>query len=279
MEQRFYFQMGIAEKVALLASNPYRYYTAPGVALERNESRITELDRLLDEAKALNDFDLCKAIVEVKQQLYALYRKPDQVEVVFTDMIAISYTTLVVRRERIETLYGLLPQFLKNHGLGGVYNEHLYCISEMVYPALYLQHLIDTLFIPMGLKPQEDFCILSEQLLTGHYSIEIANQMYSPHPDCEAVSWLGSVLLPSGNWICYINPEVQSQPKIIPNVFYQYMRRVHLDKMDSIPKITRITANELIFKLEEKTSEFSIPLDTLLVLNEIRERKREEYFK
>jgi hypothetical protein len=81
---------------------------------------------------------------------------------------------------------------------------------------------------------------------------------------------LGSVILENGNWICFIDSTQDSINKIIPNLFYKYMRRFNLDKLKLNPTIEKITDKNLYFKLENQNELLSFDLYTLFVLSEIR---------
>lgn len=62
-----------AEKVEILASNPYRYYVAPNLWIGPNASRLKELDDLHKAALAQEEVALCARIAEVREALMTLY--------------------------------------------------------------------------------------------------------------------------------------------------------------------------------------------------------------
>lgn len=263
------YEATIEEKVEKLASNPIRYYTGPNIWIGRDNSRIEELNSLLKESEYKENFKLCSRIVQVKKILSKIYSKNIRVEVVYSDMINVNFTTLVIRIERVNEVYGDLIDFISEYNLYGVFNEKIYCLSEMCSPPNYLEELVETVLEPLGLIQDKDYCFLSEQLTVGHgfSSHEI---IHKEHPDIKNIDWLGSVILENGNWICYLDSSQDSKNKIIPNLFYQYMRRFNFDKMKLNPTIVKITDTTLYFKLDNQNELLSFDFNTLFVLSEIR---------
>ncbi|MBU3681084.1 MAG: hypothetical protein FGM16_03990 [Flavobacterium sp.] len=64
-----------AQKVEILASNPYRYYLAPNLWIGRNNSRIVELDTLSKAVELAENQAIQARIIEVKKQLQEIYSK------------------------------------------------------------------------------------------------------------------------------------------------------------------------------------------------------------
>ncbi|NBU82508.1 MAG: hypothetical protein EBS55_12745, partial [Flavobacteriaceae bacterium] len=79
------YEASIEEKVEILASNPFRYYTSPNIWIGRDNSRIEELNSLLKESESKEKFELCSRIVEVKKILSKIYSKNIRIEVVYSD--------------------------------------------------------------------------------------------------------------------------------------------------------------------------------------------------
>lgn len=258
----------LGEKVEILATNPFRYYLAPNLWIGRNESRIDELNSLLKEAEENENFELCARIKEVTKKLRKIFLKNVLVEIVHSDMIKICFTTLVIRIDRINKKYGDLIDFMSEHKLSGVFNEKIYCTSDMS-SGQELNNIVRNVLNPLGFVENDDYCWLSEQLTVGHDSSS-HDIIHKEHPDIKNIDWLGSVILENGNWICFIDSTQDSINKIIPNLFYKYMRRFNLDKLKLNPTIEKITDKNLYFKLENQNELLSFDLNTLFVLSEIR---------
>lgn len=64
----------IEEKVEILAKNPYRYYLYVNIWIGRNNRRLIELDKLMENALNEEKFELCIRILEVKEMLSELYK-------------------------------------------------------------------------------------------------------------------------------------------------------------------------------------------------------------
>lgn len=258
----------LEEKVEILATNPFRYYLAPNLWIGRNESRIDELISLFKEAEENENFELCARIKEVTKKFRKIFLKNVLVEIVHSDMIKICFTTLVIRIDRINKKYGDLIDFMSEYKLSGVFNEKIYCTSDMS-SGQELNNIVRNALNPLGFVENDDYCWLSEQLTVGHDSSSY-DIIHKEHPNIKNIDWLGSVILENGNWICFIDSTQDLINKIIPNLFYKYMRRFNLDKLKLNPTIEKITDKNLYFKLENQNELLSFDLNTLFVLSEIR---------
>ena len=125
---------------------------------------------LLILAEEKEKYKLCARIVEVRNLIDRLYNKKKVVERVFSPMVSVVFTTLVIRVDSIKKVYGDFEEFVDKNNLWGQTNNKLYVLAEMNYPAYHLNKIMENTLIPLGLKEGIDYCYLSEQMIQKYDS-------------------------------------------------------------------------------------------------------------
>ncbi len=101
--------------------------------------------------------------------------------------------------------------------LGGYTNGKLLVVAQMVSPPFELIDLVATRLQPLGFLEKDDNVFADEELIRG-VGYEYTPNLNKPHPDCEGVSWLGSIISKRGNLVWHLE-EVKKPDhlyKIIP---------------------------------------------------------------
>jgi hypothetical protein len=117
------------------------------------------------------------------------------------EILKISFSTLIIRVERLNEKYGSLARFAEACNLWGATNGKLYCLSEMMMPPPSINRIIDDLLHPMGMIHKEDFAFAYEYLLGD--CIISRQRVNQPIPGIEDILWLGSKVNYQGNFIWY----------------------------------------------------------------------------
>jgi hypothetical protein len=93
-----------------------------------------------------------------------------------------------------------LVNFCNNHQINGVTNGEILLISEMSFPPVYLERLVEEVFEPKGFKYGRDMIILEEQLATGvegRSKLPFNGKIFGS----EQVPWLGTEVRTDGNYV------------------------------------------------------------------------------
>lgn len=125
-----------------------------------------------------------------------------------TDILKIVFSALVIKVSSIEKQFESIDNFAKKYGFHGVTNGVLLATSEMCSPPFRLEAFVQEVFIPNGLQPIEDFVFIDELLSSTAKDLKnVINLDFQPHPDCEKINWLQSLILSNGNFIWYSDPK------------------------------------------------------------------------
>ena len=115
-------------------------------------------------------------------------------EILETQKLKIVFVTLVIRVKSILKNEKLVNIFFKEDDEGGVANDELICIAEMMSPPPELFRIIEEILLPAGLEWHSDFTLLREQLS------DVSN-FGKPIPGTEKSFWLKSEITARGNYI------------------------------------------------------------------------------
>lgn len=124
------------------------------------------------------------------------------------EILKISFATLIIRVESLNEKYGSLSRFADACKLWGVTNGKIYILSEMMMPPPDIDRIIDEILLPLDMQHEKDFAFAFEYMLGD---CEISRQMVNkPIPGIEKISWLGSKVNYSGNFVWYKNDSFTS---------------------------------------------------------------------
>lgn len=138
------------------------------------------------------------------------------------DVCRISFATLVIRVDSINFSFKNIEDFETKYKIGGVTNDELYCVGEMMIPPAFLHKIVFEILEPNGLKQAKDFVVLYEQLISSNHHTDSDSLLYQKHPWCSEINWLGSVLTTNGNWIWFIdNNKVEVEISTINSLYTQ----------------------------------------------------------
>jgi hypothetical protein len=99
-----------------------------------------------------------------------------------------------------------LEAFYDEHAKFGVTNGEILIIQEMNSPPHYLIEYAKNVLVPLGLKEKEDYLFAEEELIYG-VGYEPSPLLNKPHPACEQISWLSSIITLEGNFVWYKSNE------------------------------------------------------------------------
>ena len=118
------------------------------------------------------------------------------------DQMPIVFSSLIVNVASVNKKFGPLKDFMSKFDLSGQTNGKLLIVGEMVSPPYNLIKIVETNLHPLGFMDKLDYVIAEERLIRG------AGNTYGPYlnqsnPECENITWLGSVIKADGNFVWY----------------------------------------------------------------------------
>lgn len=128
------------------------------------------------------------------------YQSNSNIVYVDDERLRIVFFSLVIRVSSINNNYGSVTEFVTANNLHGVTNGKLLVLSEMMSPGYKLINLAESLLTKIGMLYGEDYIFLEEQLVYGAGG-RVSELLNKEIPECQEISWLGSVITIHGNLI------------------------------------------------------------------------------
>jgi hypothetical protein len=179
-----------------------------------------------------------------------------------SDIQKIVFSTLVIKVSSIVERFGSIEKFSVDHNFSGVTNGKILMTAEMNSPPFELIAYTEEVLIPNGLKEQEDFIFLEEMLTQGATGEKIY-YINEPHPHCNEVKWLQSVIISDGNFIWFSPPSLSDFEKdanfrLFKNLLYCDREKIMLN-----PRIINIDETYVHYTISDSQMYYKIHRDAL----------------
>jgi hypothetical protein len=179
-----------------------------------------------------------------------------------SDIQKIVFSTLVIKASSVVERFGSIEKFSKDHNFSGVTNGAVLMTAEMNSPPFELIAYTEEVLIPNWLKEQEDFIFLEEMLTQGATG-EKLYYINEPHPQCNQVEWLQSVILSDGNYIWFSEPslsdfERDANFRLFKNLLYCDKEKIMLN-----PRIINIDETYVHYTISDSQMYYKIHRDAL----------------
>ena len=178
------------------------------------------------------------------------------------DIQKIVFSTLVIKVSSIVERFGSIEKFCKDHNFSGVTNGAVLMTAEMNSPPFELIAYSEEVLIPNGLKEQVDFVFIEEMLTQGVRG-EVSELINEPHPQCNQVEWLQSVIVSDGNFIWFSRPslsdfERDANFRLFKNLLYCDKEKIMLN-----PRIINIDETYVHYTISDYQMYYKIHRDAL----------------
>ena len=112
--------------------------------------------------------------------------------------LKIHCSTLVIHYENMINAYGDLNIFKAISECNLITNKEIILISDMMSPSAELSSIIQEILLPSGLKFEQDFVLVNEQLIYG-VGDRVTDLLNQKIPDLLDIEWLSSEITLNGN--------------------------------------------------------------------------------
>lgn len=188
------------------------------------------------------------------------------------DIQKIVFSTLVIKVSSIIEKFGSIDKFSKQHNFSGVTNGNILMTAEMSSPPFRLEEFAQKVLIANGLELQKDFLFIEEMLTQGAKG-EISEFINEPHPECNEVKWLESVIVSSGNYIWFSEPSLNDFQKDANFRLFKNLLYCDADKIQLNPRITHIDETYVHYTVSDSKMYYKIHRDALWY-NELKYGKK-----
>lgn len=179
-----------------------------------------------------------------------------------SDILKIVFSTLVIKVSTIVKEFESIENFAKKHDFHGLTNGVLLVSAEMNSPPYRLEEFAEKVLIPNGFINEIDFVFI-EEMLTKGVKGEVSELINKPHPHCENVNWLQSLIVSKGNFIWSCNPNLSSFEKdanfrLFKNHLYHEEEKIKLN-----PRIIKIDETYIYYTVSDAQMSYKIHRDAL----------------
>jgi hypothetical protein len=178
------------------------------------------------------------------------------------DIQKIVFSTLVIKVSSIVKKFGSIAEFSIKHKFSGVTNGNLLMTAEMNSPPYRLEEFSAEVLIPNGFIHKQDFVFIEEMLTQGVRG-EVSESINEPHPECNDVKWLESVIVPNGNYIWFSEPSMSDFEKDANFRLYKNLLYHEEEKIKLNPRITNIDETYVYYTLSDTQIFYKIHKDAL----------------
>jgi hypothetical protein len=129
------------------------------------------------------------------------------------EKLNILFSALIIRTDSIEKNFGSVEEFAGRYDLYGIANHNILAMFEMMSPPGSLFEFAEKELEPNGLKEEEDFTFIEEELF---YGVERPGIVYKNRKPLwtRRVRWLDGLVTKKGNFIWFKQQQPESIPKI-----------------------------------------------------------------
>lgn len=188
------------------------------------------------------------------------------------DIQKIVFSTLVIKVSTVVEKFGSIEKFSTQHNFSGVTNGTIVMTAEMSSPPFQLEEFAQKVLIANGLELQKDFLLIEEMLTQGARG-EVSELINEPHPECNEVKWLESVIVSSGNYIWFSEPSLSDFERDANFRLFKNLLYCDADKIQLNPRIIHIDETYVHYTVSDSKMNYKIHRDALWY-NELKYGKK-----
>jgi hypothetical protein len=189
-----------------------------------------------------------------------------------SDLQKIVFSAIIIKVSSVVKKFGSIAEFSIKHNFSGVTNGNLLMTAEMNSPPYRLEEFSAEVLIPNGFIHKQDFVFI-EEMLTHGVRGEVSELINEPHPKCNDVKWLESVIVPNGNYIWFSEPSMSDFEKDANFRLYKNLLYHEEEKIKLNPRITHIDETYVHYTVSDSKMYYKIHRDALWY-NELKYGKK-----
>ncbi len=179
-----------------------------------------------------------------------------------SDILNIIFSSLVIKVSSIVKEFESIENFAKKHDFHGTTNGVILVSTEMNSPPYRLEEFAEKVLIPNGFIDEQDFVIIEEMLTKGAGGL-VSELINEPHPECNDVKWLESVIVTKGNYIWFSEPSMSDFEKDANFRLYKNLLYHEEEKIKLNPRITNIGETYVHYTVSDSKMYYKIHRDAL----------------
>jgi hypothetical protein len=188
------------------------------------------------------------------------------------DIQKIVFSTLVIKVSSVVEIFGGIEKFSTKHNFSGVTNGNILMTAEMSSPPFRLEEFAQKVLIVNGLELHKDYLFIEELLTQGARGV-VSEFINEPHPECNEVKWLESVIVSSGNYIWFSEPSLNDFQRDANFRLFKNLLYCDVDKIQLNPRITHIDETYVHYTVSDSKMYHKIHRDALWY-NELKYGKK-----
>ena len=157
-------------------------------------------------------------------------------------------STLVVRVDSINKVYGDVASFSKKFNLGGVTNGKLFCVAFMTSLSDSIFSIEQDILAVANFKFNEDYIYFEEEIFYG-VGFAVSEDAYKELPYTKGLNWIKSILLPSGNYVWFTDDKTPLRAQEIEVNTMAYFCRSYKDINNINPILIKENERSMFFKV------------------------------
>jgi hypothetical protein len=144
--------------------------------------------------------------------------------------LKIRWSTLVIHYENLIKKLGDLNVFKSIGECNLITNKEIVVISNMMWPSLEFSRIIQEILLPSGLKLEQDFALVNEQLINdvGDPITDLLNQKI---PDLLDIDWLSSEITLKGN-VVWLNDSNILKNEVTDEYWIKQLHEIQRNRRD-----------------------------------------------
>ena len=178
------------------------------------------------------------------------------------DIQKIVFSALIIKVSSVVKKFGGIAEFSNKYSFSGVTNGNLLMTAEMNSPPYRLEEFIEEVLIPNGFITELDFVFI-EEMLTQGVKGEVSELINEPHPHCNNINWLQSIIVRDGNFIWFSEPSLSDFDKDANFRLYKNLLYHEEEKIKLNPRITKIDETYVYYTLSDTQIFYKIHRDAL----------------
>jgi hypothetical protein len=188
------------------------------------------------------------------------------------DIQKVVFSSLVINASSVVERFGSIDKFSTDCNFSGVTNGNILITAEMNSPPCRLEEFGEEVLIRNGFIYKQDFVFIEEMLTQGVRG-EVSELINEPHPQCENVNWLQSIIVPIGNFIWFSEPCLSDFQKDANFRLYKNLLHHEEEKIMFNPRITNIDETYVHYTVSDSKMYYKIHRDALWY-NELKYGKK-----
>jgi hypothetical protein len=179
-----------------------------------------------------------------------------------SDLQKIVFSAIIIKVSSIVKKFGSIAEFSIKHNFSGVTNGNLLMKAEMNSPPYRLEEFADEVLIPNGFSTELDFVFI-EEMLTQGVKGKVSELINEPHPHCNNINWLQSIIVQDGNFIWFSEPSLSDFEKDANFRLYKNLLYHEEEKIKLNPRIIKIDETYVYYTVSDNQMRYKIHRDAL----------------